>query len=107
MNKAELRRLLSERRKNIADKPVLDTKIIERVNSLVSGKVMVYVSIGSEIRTNELITALLRRSDVTLYVPYTECNIITPKRLVQFNGESRIAAVICPLVLSRTIAVII
>jgi len=86
-DKNSLRRILKERRSSITDKPEFDAIITARVKELVCGSVMAYVSIGSEISTDRLIKELLMRDDVTLYVPLTVSDTITPVRLISYNGE--------------------
>ena len=44
---------------------------------------LVYVSIGSELSTAYLIDELMKRNDVTVYVPLTEDGLITAVRLIE------------------------
>lgn len=80
-SKTELRRLLSERRKALADKPSRSSSACRACAEMVSGNVMVYAAMGSELDTTELIELLLKRRDVVLYAPFTVGAEIYPRRL--------------------------
>lgn len=80
--KAALRARLAFARKELSDKPERVAAAIERLLPLLHGRVMTYISIGSELDTISLAEKLLLRSDVTVYAPYTENNAITPIKLI-------------------------
>lgn len=84
-DKAALRRELIARRDGIPDKPYLSRLIADRVIELCSGRVMVYVSIGSEVQTRRLISELTARADIELFVPSTKNGIITPVKLMRMG----------------------
>lgn len=87
--KTVLRRELSKKRAEATDITASEN-IAERVLPLVSGNVSVYVSIGSEVRTEFLINALLRRSDVTVFVPYTHGGKIFQRRLKSLGRADKL-----------------
>ena len=89
-DKAELRRMLVERRAGLADKPELSYTVAQKVLSLVSGNVMVYVSIGSELDTYGLIRCLFDRKDVKVYAPFTVNGVIVPRPLVKLDRPNNI-----------------
>ena len=90
-DKSELRRIYSAKRAEIADKPVLAVRAAERVLPLLRGNVMVYVSIGSEMPTDALITRLLSEPTVTVYVPFTDKDMrIVPRRLRSLGSADRL-----------------
>lgn len=89
-DKATLRRELSERRADIADKPIRARAITESVLPLLRGNVMVYVSIGAEVDTKELFGKLAARTDVSVFAPFTdEYGIITPRRVKRICKADR------------------
>lgn len=58
---------------------------------LLRGNVMVYVSIGSEMPTDALITRLLSEPTVTVYVPFTDNDMrIVPRRLRSLGSADRL-----------------
>ncbi len=83
--KTELRRALKARRAEIENRAEKERKATENILPRLYGKVLVYVSIGSELSTAILIDKLMRRDDVTVYVPLTVGNVITPVRLIKPN----------------------
>ena len=92
-DKSELRRICSAKRAEIADKPALAERAAERVLPLLRGNVMVYVSIGSEMPTDALITRLLSEPTVTVYVPFTDKDMrIVPRRLRSLGSADRLGA---------------
>lgn len=89
-DKDEARAVALEKRANVADRLVLSKIIADRVLPLVYGNVMVYAAIGSEVDTSTLISALNERSDVTVFVPYTEGCEIIPRRLRKIGVPNNI-----------------
>ncbi|MDE6200980.1 MAG: 5-formyltetrahydrofolate cyclo-ligase [Clostridiales bacterium] len=81
-NKAELRAMLKRYRNELSDKPLLSRAIADRALQLVGGNVMVYMSIGSEVDTAYLLDKLAVKNGVTVFAPYTQDGIITPRRLL-------------------------
>lgn len=81
--KAELRRALISRRAALTDKHRRSAAACATVEKYVSGNVMVYVSIGGELDTEGLISALKARGDVKLFVPHTVHGEISVCELMQ------------------------
>lgn len=82
MSKAELRAKLKQYRSELADKQRLSHAIAETVLPLVHGRVMIYMSVGTEVDTTYLTDMLLNTNGVEVFAPYTDGEKITPKRLV-------------------------
>ncbi len=80
--KAEQRATLKQYRNGLSDKPLLSRTIADKVLPLLSGNVMVYMSIGSEVDTEYLLDKLAVKKDVIVYAPYTNDGIITPLKLL-------------------------
>ena len=76
-------------RDSLTDKQSLSVEIARRAIELLHGNVMVYLSIGSEVRTDHLIDALLKRGTM-IYAPYTVGGIITPRLLVKTDKPNKI-----------------
>ena len=87
--KKRVRAELKARRDRLADKPRLSALACDRLIPLLSGSVMVYVSIGSELDTSALIDRLFMNAEITLYAPYTVDGVIYPLRLVKFGKPDR------------------
>ena len=87
--KSELRAKLTAYRNNLADKPLLSRIIADKALPLVHGNVMVYMSIGSEVDTEYLVDKLLAMTGVTVFAPYTEHDIIKPKKLLSRGVANR------------------
>ena len=87
--KDDLRRELIVRRAHIADKPERSRLAAERLIPMLNGKTMIYISIGSELSTEELVRGLLERADIETYAPFTSGGIITPRRLIKFGKADR------------------
>lgn len=86
-DKVTLRTELIKRRGELADKPKLAGFACDSAAAIITGgKIMTYIPIGSELDCTPFIKALAARKDVTLYVPFTENGIITPKRLLRTDG---------------------
>lgn len=84
-SKSELRKSLMRYRSELADKPRLSREIADKVLPMLHGNVMLYISIGSEVDTKYVADKLLSASGATLYAPYTENCIITPKKLLAYG----------------------
>lgn len=85
--RCELKRL----RASLADKPEKSRLAIERLLSLpLSGNVLVYVSIGSELDTIPFINALRERSNVKVFTPHTSNGIIRPLPLVRIGHADKL-----------------
>lgn len=80
--KAKLRATLKRYRNGLSDKPFLSRAIANKVLPLLSGNVMIYMSIGSEVDTAYLLDKLVEKGDVAVYAPYTKDGIITPFKLI-------------------------
>ncbi len=90
MSKSNLRAELLRRRAAVSDKPELVRRATENLLPLLSGGVLVYVSIGSEMSTELLINELLRRDGIAVYAPYTIGAEITPLKAVNFERADRL-----------------
>lgn len=88
-DKCGLRKRLLSLREAVEDKHRLSEYVVEKIMPMLHGNVMVYVSIGSELRTDGLIDKLLNRNDATLFVPYTADEKIFPRRLVKLGVADR------------------
>lgn len=83
-DKTALRGELKTLRDGLAENHALAAKACELASAIIEGgKVMIYISIGSELDCTPLLRTLAARDDVTLYAPYTEDGIITPKILLK------------------------
>ena len=78
-----LRKVLKELRANIVNREEKERAAIDNILPRLYGNILVYVSIGSELSTQILIVELMKRSDITVYVPLTENGVITPVRLIK------------------------
>ncbi len=87
--KEKLRRELLEKRAAIADKLGFAARATERLLPLVGDSVMVYVAIGSELDTSQLIETLLSRG-AAVYAPFTVGGVITPRRLIKTGRADRL-----------------
>lgn len=81
-SKSKIRKSLMLYRNELADKPRLSRAIADKVLPMLSGNVMVYISIGSEVDTAYIVDMLMSVQNVTVFAPYAENGIITPKKLV-------------------------
>ncbi len=88
-DKAELRRILIERRKAVGDVRRRAAAASDHIMPLLRGRVMVYISMRSEMPTDKLIDRLLCRPDIAVYAPYTDCGKIVPKRLLRLAKPDR------------------
>ena len=89
-DKGLLRRELLSRRAAVPDRHGKSLAIADKLLPLVGGGVMVYIAIGSEVETAEIISGLLARKDTKVYAPYTTSDgIIVPKRLVRLGKADR------------------
>lgn len=82
-DKTTLRRELKAIRADIADKQEREAAAVKTALDMLRGNVLVYISIGSELSTDRLIAALMRRADVKVYAPHTVSGIITPRLLLR------------------------
>ena len=87
--KSEIRKSLMRYRNELTDRALLSHAIADRVLPLVHGNVMVYISIGSEVDTIYLTDKLMSNKNVTVFAPYTENGIITPKKLIALGKPDR------------------
>lgn len=78
--KEALRKVLINKRVCAADENKARAAI-ERILPLLSGKVMVYVSMGSELPTRELIERLWAQPSIEVFVPYTADGFIMPRKI--------------------------
>ncbi|MCH5351689.1 MAG: 5-formyltetrahydrofolate cyclo-ligase [Clostridiales bacterium] len=88
-SKTEKRKELLSLRASVTDKIVKARAATDNILPLLSGNVMVYIPIGSELSTLPLITALNDISGVTLFAPHTAGDIITPKKLISVGTADR------------------
>ncbi len=87
-DKTKLRKYLKELRAKVDDRAEKERKAIENILPQLYGKVLVYVPIGSELSTIALIEELMRRADITVFVPYTVDSVITPVRLIKLTAAA-------------------
>lgn len=87
--KAELRKSLRQYRDKLSDKPSLSRAIAGKALPLLSGNVLVYISIGSEVDTAYLLDKLMIKEGVTVFAPYTQYGIITPRKLLSRGTADR------------------
>ena len=87
-SKAELRERLLSVRRGLADKPVLSEIVCRKAAKLVSGNVMVYVSMGAELDTKPLVDII--KHNCAIFVPHTSSDgIITPVQLIKWGAPDR------------------
>lgn len=88
-NKSLLRKELKIIRSNVENRQAKTLAILKSVLNLVSGNVLVYVSIGSEVSTNYIITELYKCQNVVVYAPYTVDGDINVRKLVSLGTPDK------------------
>lgn len=79
--KNALRKRMLAVRTSVTDRAEKTRRVCAALMTMLRGNCLVYVSIGSELGTDKLITELLKRPNSKLYAPYTVNGIIYPMKL--------------------------
>ena len=87
--KNALRKRMLAVRKSVTDKTEKSRAVCDAIIPMLRGNCLVYVSIGSELRTDKLIADMLGMQNICVYAPYTVDGIIYPRKAIKLGIPDR------------------